>query len=70
MTTFYGSCPTCGLTYWADVNTGPEKAMCGPYVQVVCQAHHPVADVQLGNSLMFGHDDRRKWDRWRKGTES
>lgn len=68
-TTFYGACPVCGAGYWAEVATGPEPQMCGPHVNIVCQAHHPVADVQLGNSHMFVSEDRKRWEQWRREAD-
>lgn len=73
VTTFYGACPECGAGYWADVQGGPHSpdtsnVMCGPTLNVVCQAHHPVADVELRSSGMFSAEDRATWDRWRKAS--
>jgi hypothetical protein len=68
-TTFYGACDVCGRGYWADVATGPGRQMCGPRAGIVCQAHHPVADVHLDNSEMFSHEDRQKWSLWRAEAE-
>lgn len=70
-TTFYGSCPKCGAGYWAEVQGGPHSSdtpnvMCGPTLNVVCQAHHPVADVQLLNSNMFAPVARKQWTEWRE----
>jgi hypothetical protein len=66
-TAFYGSCPKCGAGYWADVTTA---TMCGPTLNVVCQRHVPVGDVELLNAGMFSRDDREAWDRWRVADEA
>lgn len=67
VTTFYGACPTCNAGYWADVTT---TTMCGPTLNVVCQHHIPVSDVELRNSRMFGVEDRSAWADWRAAGET
>lgn len=62
MTRFYGNCTTCSRLLAVEVEALTEKALLGPLINVVCQHHIPVADIQLVNELAMPAEHRHYFE--------